>query len=137
MPKFKKNICLEKSFGLLYYLKQTKNQKNENRYIYLRITVDGERREISTKRQWVPDQWNAQLGRTAPTISKWLNSSVAISISISYLSGCGILAPKAWVKYCMAAASSPFSPPNCSNNRLAKKGSGRETLALNCRSFTW
>jgi len=55
---------LEKSFGLLYYLKQTKNQKNENKYIYLRITVDGERREISTKRQWMPDQWNAQLGRT-------------------------------------------------------------------------
>jgi hypothetical protein len=55
---------LEKSFGLLYYLKQTENQKNENRYIYLRITVDGERREISTKRQWIPDQWNAQLGRT-------------------------------------------------------------------------
>ncbi|MGF7043036.1 Arm DNA-binding domain-containing protein [Mucilaginibacter lappiensis] len=55
---------LEKSFGLLYYLKQTKNQKNENRYIYLRITVDGERREISTKRQWIPEQWNTQLGRT-------------------------------------------------------------------------
>ncbi|NOW94173.1 site-specific integrase [Mucilaginibacter sp. SG564] len=55
---------LEKSFGLLYYLKQTKNRKNENRYIYLRITVDGERREISTKRQWIPDQWNAQLSRT-------------------------------------------------------------------------
>jgi hypothetical protein len=55
---------LEKSFGLLYYLKQTKNQKNENRYIYLRITVDGEHREISTKRQWIPDQWNAKLGRT-------------------------------------------------------------------------
>lgn len=55
---------LEKSFGLLYYLKQTKNQKNENRYIYLRITVDGERREISTKRQWIPDRWNVQLGRT-------------------------------------------------------------------------
>jgi len=55
---------LEKSFGLFYYLKQTKNQKNENRYIYLRITVDGERREISTKRQWIPEQWNAQLGRT-------------------------------------------------------------------------
>jgi hypothetical protein len=55
---------LEKSLGLLYYLKQTQNQKNENRYIYLRITVDGERREISTKRQCIPDQWNAQLGRT-------------------------------------------------------------------------
>jgi hypothetical protein len=31
---------LEKSFGLLYYLKQAKNQKDEKRYVYLRITVD-------------------------------------------------------------------------------------------------
>jgi hypothetical protein len=44
---------LEKSFGLLYYLKQAKNQKDEKRYVYLRITVDGDRREISTKRQCI------------------------------------------------------------------------------------
>lgn len=29
---------LEKSFGLLYYLNQTKNQKDEKRYVYLHIT---------------------------------------------------------------------------------------------------
>ena len=75
---------LEKSFGLLYYLKQTKNQKNENRYIYLRITVDGERREISTKRQWIPDQWNAQLRRTTVISeeAKELNSRSGYSSAI-------------------------------------------------------
>jgi site-specific recombinase XerD len=75
---------LEKSFGLLYYLKQTKNQKNENRYIYLRITVDRERREISTKRQWIPEQWNAQLGRTTGISEEAieLNSLDLISVKV-------------------------------------------------------
>ena len=54
---------LEKSFGLFYYLKQTKNQKEQRRYVYLRVTVDGECREISIKRQWIPDQWNSKTGR--------------------------------------------------------------------------
>ena len=72
----------------------------------------------------------------APTISRWLNSSVAMSMSMSYLSGCGWRAPKAWTKYCMAAASSPLAPPNCSRRRRAKRGSGAETRALNWSSLT-
>jgi len=32
---------LEKSFGLLFYLKPAKNQKGNVRYVYLRITVQG------------------------------------------------------------------------------------------------
>lgn len=31
---------LEKSFGLLFFLKQPKTEKRDVRYIYLRITVD-------------------------------------------------------------------------------------------------
>ncbi len=54
---------LDKSFGMLYYLKQAKNQKDENRYIYLRITVNGVRCELSIKRQWALDLWDSQLGR--------------------------------------------------------------------------
>ena len=54
---------LEKSFGLFYYLKQAKNQKEQRWYVYLRITVDGDRREISIKRQWIPGHWNSKTGR--------------------------------------------------------------------------
>jgi integrase len=54
---------LEKSFGLFFYLKQAKNQKNEKRYVYLRITVNGSHRELSIKRQWVTNQWDSSLGR--------------------------------------------------------------------------
>jgi hypothetical protein len=32
---------LEKSFGLLFYLKQTPSYKDEQMYIYLRMTADG------------------------------------------------------------------------------------------------
>jgi len=47
---------LEKSFGLLYYLKQPKNQKKKDRFVYLRITVDGKSKELSTKRTWNVDR---------------------------------------------------------------------------------
>jgi len=56
---------LERSFSLFYYLKQAKNQKEQRWYVYLRITVDGERREVSIKRQWIPNEWNSRTGRAA------------------------------------------------------------------------
>lgn len=54
---------LEKSFGLFYFLKQAKTKKKELRYIYLRITVDGISKEISTKRMWDPARWDAGAGK--------------------------------------------------------------------------
>ncbi len=54
---------LEKSLGLLFFLKQPKNQKQKERYVYLRITVNGISRELSTKRVWFPDRWNQSSGR--------------------------------------------------------------------------
>lgn len=56
---------LEKSFGLLFFLKQPKNNNGGMRYVYVRITVDGVSRELSTKRLWEPDRWNASSGRAA------------------------------------------------------------------------
>lgn len=53
---------LEKSFGMLFFLKATKN-KNALRYVYLRITVDGQARELSTKMSWDIDRWNQAAGR--------------------------------------------------------------------------
>jgi len=54
---------LEKSFGLLFFLKQSKNQESNVRYVYLRITVEGISKELSTKRIWEPDRWNQSAGR--------------------------------------------------------------------------
>jgi len=54
---------LEKSFGLFFFLKQPKNQKSDERYIYLRITVDGISKELSTKRIWSLARWDQSVGR--------------------------------------------------------------------------
>jgi site-specific recombinase XerD len=54
---------LEKSFGLLFFLKNSGNE--EKKYIYLRITVDGHPVEISTKKQWWEKRWDQDNGRAS------------------------------------------------------------------------
>jgi integrase len=54
---------LEKSFGLFFFLKQPKNQKSDERYVYLRVTVDGISKELSTKRVWNSSRWDQNTGR--------------------------------------------------------------------------
>jgi len=58
---------LEKSFGLFFFLKQPKNQKSDERYIYLRITVDGIAKELSLKRTWDATRWDQGAGRAKGT----------------------------------------------------------------------
>jgi len=40
---------LEKSFGLLFFLKQTRNQQQREKFIYLKITVDGKQMNCPQK----------------------------------------------------------------------------------------
>jgi site-specific recombinase XerD len=54
---------MDKSFGLLFYLKKPKGYREGAVPIYLRITVDGTRCELSVKRSVVPGKWNASAGR--------------------------------------------------------------------------
>ena len=56
---------LEKSFGLLFYLKKPKNYKKGDIPIYLRITVDGVPKEISTGREWDAARWNVHAQRAS------------------------------------------------------------------------
>lgn len=58
---------LEKSFGLFFFLKAPKNQKSDERYIYLRLTVDGISNELSTKRMWDVSRWDQATGRAKGT----------------------------------------------------------------------
>ncbi len=66
-----------------------------------------------------------------PTISRWLSSSVAMSMNRSYIFGFLPRSRNAWVKYCMAAFNSPLAPPNCSWSSSAKRGSGSLTRTSN------
>jgi hypothetical protein len=50
---------MNKTFGLLFYVKRSKKIGNGTAPVYLRVTVDGERIEISSKRYVNPDKWNA------------------------------------------------------------------------------
>lgn len=58
---------LEKSFSILFYLKKPKNYLKGAIPIYMRITVDGFPKEISTGRQCDPNHWNANAGRVQGT----------------------------------------------------------------------
>lgn len=53
---------MEKSFGLHFHLKKCINNENEFP-IYMRITVNGDYREISVKRKCDPAKWNVGAGR--------------------------------------------------------------------------
>ena len=50
---------MERSFGLQFYLKKSKYDKDGEVTIYIRITVNGNSCEISTKRKCEPQKWNA------------------------------------------------------------------------------
>jgi integrase len=56
---------LEKSLGILFFLKQPRNYDGGPMYIYLRITVDGIPKELSAKRSWEPVRWNGKANRAS------------------------------------------------------------------------
>ncbi len=58
---------LDKSFGLLFYLKKPKNYQKGEIPIYLRVTVDGISKELSIKRSCDPERWNSSSGRAMGT----------------------------------------------------------------------
>jgi site-specific recombinase XerD len=53
----------EKSFGLLFFMRKPKNYENGPVAIYLKITVDGAAKELSTKRKCEPSLWSPKAGR--------------------------------------------------------------------------
>lgn len=58
---------LDKSFGLHFYLKKPKDYVKGIIPIYLRITVDGIPKELSTKRSCEPNRWNPAAERVSGT----------------------------------------------------------------------
>ncbi|OOG64707.1 site-specific integrase [Flavobacterium sp. A45] len=70
---------LESSFGIIFFLKSSAKITNE-RYVYLRITVDGIPKETSTKRKWDINRWDQKTGRAtgnkedAKALNFFLNS---------------------------------------------------------------
>lgn len=65
IPKIE--AMLEESFGLLFYLRKPKNYVNGPLPIYLRITVDGNVKELSLNRRWEKIRWNPYASRPVGT----------------------------------------------------------------------
>ncbi len=51
------------SFSVLFYIRNSRLDKNRKCLIFLRITVDRPRAEISLKRKVLPNEWNSASGR--------------------------------------------------------------------------
>lgn len=54
---------MERSLGVFFYLKKQKNYESDETPIYMRITVNGNRIEVSVREKCDPSNWNADAGR--------------------------------------------------------------------------
>jgi site-specific recombinase XerD len=54
---------MEKSFGLYFHLKKNRNIDEGELHVYMRLTIDGDYCEVSTKRKCDPEKWNVDAGR--------------------------------------------------------------------------
>lgn len=58
---------MKTNFSMLFYIKKQKNYQSGLVPIYLRITVDGQRSEVTSGRECDPEKWNSKSGRVAGT----------------------------------------------------------------------
>ncbi|MDQ1148236.1 phage integrase SAM-like domain-containing protein [Sphingobacterium zeae] len=71
------------NYSLLFYLKKPKNYVSGPKPIYMRITVDGIPKEVSTGRECDPSKWNSKANRAKGTTEtvKTLNSYLDTLVS--------------------------------------------------------
>lgn len=71
---------MQSNFSCLFYLKKTKDYVSGPVPIYLRITVNGQRAEMSVGRDCLPEKWNSQVGLALGTKEniKVLNAYLSI-----------------------------------------------------------
>ena len=58
---------MKSNFHLLFYIRKQKNYKGGAMPIYMRITVNGKRVDLSAGRSCEPDKWNSHAGRANGT----------------------------------------------------------------------
>lgn len=58
---------MNRTLGILFYVKRAKIDKHGKAPIYLRITINGKRAELAIKRTIEPDRWNNEAGKVKGT----------------------------------------------------------------------
>src|ERR1700749_4687235 len=61
------HVIMKSNFHLLFYLRKQKNYKGGSMAIYMRITVNGKRADMSAGRECDPVKWNSHAGRAIGT----------------------------------------------------------------------
>ncbi|VXC29589.1 Tyrosine recombinase XerD [Sphingobacterium multivorum] len=61
------DVVMSTNYSLLFYLKKPKNYVSGSKPIYMRITVDGIPKEVSTGRECDPSKWNSKANRAKGT----------------------------------------------------------------------
>lgn len=56
-----------RTFSIMFFIRRTKLRKNLEAPVLMRITVNGERTDVSIQRTILPDQWNRDRGCAKPT----------------------------------------------------------------------
>ena len=69
---------MKSTFKILFYLKKNEPKKNGHVVIMVRITVDGDQVQFSSKLDVHPDNWDKKLGR-AVLISKDKKENLFVS----------------------------------------------------------
>lgn len=54
---------MKNNFTFIFYVKRSKADRNGKSNIYLRVTVNGKRAEMSVSRKVASDKWNTEIGR--------------------------------------------------------------------------
>src|SRR5690606_27907393 len=68
------------NYSLIFYLKKMKNYVNGPKPIYMRITVAGVRRELSTGRECDPSRWNSRINRAKGTKEEIRNLNAYLDV---------------------------------------------------------
>ena len=56
-----------RTFSIMFFIRRTKLRKNLEAPVLMRITVNGERTDVSIQRTILPEQWNRDRGCAKPT----------------------------------------------------------------------
>lgn len=96
---------MKTNFSYSIYLKKPKNYENGPVPVYMRITVDGKRSEVTTNRECEPSEWSVGAGRAKWTRERvWSFNAYLDNLQTKVYDACEVLQQKAlkmcfWVKW--------------------------------------